>query len=101
MKEIRIEDIINRLDDLNIIDIRDKYLFNVGSIPNSKNIPMNFLTINPDNYLNHEEIYYIYCNMGVNSKKTCEVLSKLGYNVINIIGGYSEYKRIIDKDKLL
>ena len=97
MKEIRIESIINNLENLNLIDIRDNYLYNLGSIPYSKNIPMNFLIMNPNNYLNMKDTYYIYCNRGINSVKTCEALSRLGYNVINIIGGYEEYKRIIDK----
>ena len=97
MKEIKIEEIVNDLNNLKIIDIRDNYLFNIGNIPNSINIPMNFLIMNPSNYLNKEETYYIYCNRGVNSKKTCELLTRLGYNVINIIGGYSLYQQLIDK----
>ncbi len=97
MKEIRINEIINNLNNINIVDIRDNYLYNIGSIPNSKNIPMNFLLTNPDNYLNNNETYYIYCNKGINSKKTCEVLTRLGYNVINIVGGFEEYKQLIDK----
>ena len=59
MKEIDIKSIINDLDSLNIIDIRDNYLYNIGSIPHSKNIPMNFLIMNPDNYLNKNDTYYI------------------------------------------
>lgn len=97
MKEIRIDSIINDLNSLNIIDIRDNYLFSIGNIPNSKNIPMNFLIMNPMNYLNKEDVYYIYCNRGINSRKTCEMLTNLGYNVINIIGGFEEYKQLIDK----
>ena len=97
MKEINIESIINNLYNLNIIDIRDNYLYNIGNIPNSKNIPMNLLIMNPDNYLDKEKTYYIYCNRGINSKKTCEILTSVGFNVINIVGGYLEYQRIIDK----
>ena len=98
MKEIRIDEIINNLNNLNLIDIRDNYLYNIGFIPNAKNIPMNFLIMNPMNYLNKENTYYIYCNMGINSKKTCEILFSLGYDVVNIIGGYKEYKQLIDKE---
>lgn len=92
MKEVRIETILDDLDNLNIIDIRDGYLYNIGNIPNSKNIPMNFLLMNPSNYLEYGKTYYIYCNFGHNSKKVCESLTLKGYNVINIIGGYNEYK---------
>ena len=94
MKEIEIESIINNINNLNIIDIRDNYLYNLGAIPNAKNIPMNFLIMNPENYLNKNETYYIYCNRGINRKNECEVLMNMGYDVVNIIGGYEEFKRV-------
>lgn len=97
MKNVNIEDILNNLNKLNIIDIRDGYLYNLGNIPNSKNIPMNFLLINPENYLNKNEEYYIYCNYGINSNKVCNVLSEKGYNVININGGYNSYELLKHK----
>jgi len=75
-----------------IIDIRDNYQFNLGSIPTSINIPMNFLITNPDSYLTKNDTYYIYCEYGSRSKTVCEILSKKGYNVINVLGGFSEYK---------
>ena len=91
MKEVSINQIINYLDQINIIDIRDGYLYNIDHIPNAKNIPMNFLLMNPNNYLKNDERYFIYCNFGKNSKIVCEKLYKQGYDVINIIGGYNEY----------
>ena len=97
MKEIKIESIINNANNLNIIDIRDNYLYNMDSLPNAKNIPMNFLITNPDNYLNKEEEYYIYCNRWINSKKACEILNNLGYKVINLSGGFERYKLLFDK----
>lgn len=75
-----------------IIDIRDNYQFNLGSIPTSINIPMNFLLTNPDSYLAKNNVYYIYCEYGSRSKTVCSKLNQMGYNVINILGGFSEYK---------
>ena len=92
MKNINIEEIINNLNNLNIIDIRDSYLYNIGNIPYSINIPMNFIMMNPDNYIDKNKEYYIYCNYGVNSQKLCSFLNNKGYNVININGGYNSYK---------
>ena len=77
-----------------IIDVRDNYQYNLGSIPTAKNIPANFLTTNPDVYLNFEDTYYIYCEFGNTSSRVCEILKRRGYNVVNVIGGYNEYKRI-------
>lgn len=88
MKEINVNEIKNNM---NLIDIRDNYMYNLEHIPNAINIPMNLLITNPNNYLNKNEDYYIYCNRGINSKRACEILTSVGYNVINIIGGFTEY----------
>lgn len=92
MKEVSINDIINKLNEINIIDIRDNYRYRMGFIPNSINIPMNFLLMNPKNYLEFEKEYYIYCEMGNNSRTVCNELNKKGYNVFNINGGYNSYR---------
>lgn len=75
-----------------IIDIRDNYQFNLGSIPTSINIPMNFLLTNPDTYLTKDNTYYIYCEYGTRSKMTAQELNSKGYHVVNVIGGFNEYK---------
>ena len=94
MKEINVNEINNNM---NLIDIRDNYMYNLEHIPNAINIPMNLLITNPNNYLNKNENYYIYCNRGINSKRACEILTSVGYNVINIIGGFTEYKEFDKK----
>lgn len=73
----------------NIIDIRDKNSYEMGHIFNALNIPMNELLNNVSKFLNKEEVYYIYCEKGNNSKKTCDLLSILGYKVVNVIDGYN------------
>ena len=42
-------------------------------------------------YLEKSKKYYIYCQYGKTSIKTCMYLNKLGYNVINVTGGYNAY----------
>lgn len=74
----------------NIIDIRDSYSYNMGHVYNAKNIPMDELLNNFDKYLSKNETYYIYCKSGIRSKKTCELLSTLGYKVINVIDGFGK-----------
>ncbi len=76
---------------ISIIDIRDNYLYRLGAIPTAKNIPMNFLLKIPENYLNKDQTYYIYCASGMISGKVCDQLSKKGYKTVNILGGYNEY----------
>lgn len=76
---------------INIIDIRDNYLYRLGSIPTAKNISMNFLLSSPESYLKKTETYYIYCDYGKQSSQVCNNLARKGYNVVNILGGYNEY----------
>lgn len=77
---------------INLVDIRDSYIYSFGTIKNAKNIPYNYLITNPGDYLDSDEEYYIFCNSGNSSYKLCKYLSKLGYSVYNIIDGYEGYK---------
>lgn len=74
-----------------LIDIRDKYEYILGNINGSINIPYNYLALMPENYLNFSSIYYIYCDSGNKSRKLCLHLKQLGYQVIDLIGGYQHY----------
>lgn len=74
----------------NIIDIRDSYSYNLGHAYNAINIPYERLLNNPGFYLNKGVKYYIYCKSGIRSKKACELLKILGYNVVNVIDGYGK-----------
>ncbi len=74
----------------NIIDIRDSYSYSLGHIYNAINIPMNELLNNPNQYLDKNKTYYIYCKSGVRSKKTCELLRIIGFNVINVVDGFGK-----------
>ena len=88
---ISTKDLKGLIGRINIIDIRDNYLYRLGNIPTSKNIVYNFLVMTPSNYLNKDSAYYIYCNHGIQSTKACDTLSKSGYKVINVTGGYNDY----------
>lgn len=91
---ITVERLRQMIPGAKIIDIRENYRFNLGCIPTAVNIPMTFLLMNPQKYLNKNPTYYIYCESGSKSKKTCIDLKKQGYQVIDVIGGYDEYKKI-------
>lgn len=74
-----------------LIDIRDKYEYILGNIQNSINIPYNYLALMPENYLDFNSIYYVYCDTGSKSRKLCIHLTQLGYHVVDLIGGYNHY----------
>lgn len=75
---------------LNIIDLRDMIDYKNGHYISAINIPYNILLSNPSRFLNKNNTYYFYCKSGVRSKKATELLSILGYKVINVKDGYKE-----------
>lgn len=94
MNNITTEELKSLIPNVKIIDIRDNYKYNLGNIPTSKNVPVNFLLTNPENYLNNIDTYYIYCEYGSTSSRTCNILRNKGYKVVNVLGGYNDYKGI-------
>ena len=53
----------------NLIDIREKYEYRIGHIPNSINISKDLLELNPEKYINKNEKYILYCNKGIISSE--------------------------------
>ncbi len=90
MKNININSLL-LINNPKIIDIRSNYNFINGHIPGSINITSSELLNNYKKYLNKNETYYIYCQSGSRSKLIVNELSKLGFKVININGGYNAY----------
>lgn len=91
MNKISINDLMPIINQINIIDIRSVQSYNNNHIPNAKNIPLEKLITEPSQYLNKEEQYFIYCQKGLSSESVCSILSKVGYNVISIDGGYESW----------
>ena len=90
---ISMEDFLikNKNGNLNVIDIRDKYKYDMSHIDGAINIPYNYLIASPNRYLNKNNTYYIYCYNGHTSRKIGNELTNLGYNIISINGGYNYY----------
>lgn len=79
-----------KLDNINIIDIRNSQSYNNNHIFGAINVPYNEL-INKTNILDRNKKYYIYCQRGNLSQKICIYLTSLGYDVVNLLGGYEEW----------
>lgn len=73
---------ITNKNSIKIIDLQDPKEFNRWHIPGSYNIPYDTLLNNYRNYLNKNEIYYIYCKTGSLSRRIVTMLNYLGYNTI-------------------
>lgn len=87
---------INDIDDIvgkkNIIDVREPYEFQGGHIKGSKNIPMNILLMDPDNFLNKDDDFYLICHSGGRSGQVARILNSKGFNTKNVSGGFMSYK---------
>ena len=90
-KVINVNDIDNLIGTVELVDIREPYEFKGGSLRTAKNIPMGNLLSEPNKYLNKEKAYYIMCQSGGRSGRTCRALSKQGFHVINVSGGMGSY----------
>lgn len=77
--------------DSNLIDIRDKYEYILSHITDAINIPYTYLLMMPDNYLDKDKKYYLYCDSGSKSRKLCEYLNEQGFKTVDLIGGYNAY----------
>jgi rhodanese-related sulfurtransferase len=82
---------LKKLGNVDIIDIRSIERYNNGHIKNSRNIPLEQLLIKFNKYLDKNKKYYIYCQMGIQSRKMCQILKNNGFNVVNILGGYEAW----------
>lgn len=76
-----------------IIDIREQYEYKVGHLPNSINIPKDLLELVPEKYLNKNDYYILYCDLGIASLKLSNELNKKGYKTDSLRGGYLNYKK--------
>lgn len=90
ISSITVSDLLN-FSGLNIIDVRTEQSYNNNHIPGAINVPFNKLITKPYKYLSKEKKYFIYCQKGITSLKTCKILANMGYKVVNIIGGYEEW----------
>ena len=83
---------ILKTKNINIIDIRSKYIYDLSHIDKSLNIPYDYLVLSPSKYLNKNDTYYLYCQAGYTSKSISKKLNSLGYKTISVNGGYNSYK---------
>lgn len=58
-KVIHVNDIDNLIGKVELIDIREPYEYQSGSIKTAKNIPMGTLLGNPEKYLIQGKTYYV------------------------------------------
>lgn len=92
MNNEQLEITLDALDTLDsqssmIIDIRDEFSFEYGSIPNAVNIPLDKLK-QDFSVLPNDKLLVICCKSGQISDTLAEKLRENGYNAVNLKEGY-------------
>ena len=72
-----------------LVDIRDKMMYDFGTISGAVNIPMD--AIRELYRLPKDKNIYVFCQAGEVSREIAEILSDAGYNAYNLAGGYRAY----------
>ena len=81
----------NRSESDILVDIRDRTMFEFGTISGAVNIPVD--NIGELYGLPKENDIYLFCQAGEISGEIAELLSDAGYSACNLTGGYREYLR--------
>lgn len=89
--QISVTEIEAELGKIDLIDIREINEYKSGHVPKAKNIPMNTLLAQPDKYLKKEKVYHIICHSGGRSRGATQQLTRLGYQVVDVLGGTGRY----------
>ena len=93
MKNISIKDfqeVVESGQDINVVDVRPRELYEAGHIPGAKHIPLSTVEDNLDQF-NKNEHYYMICHDGKGSAKATEILTKEGFDVTNVEEGVPAY----------
>lgn len=81
---------INKKENFEILDVREPEEWESGHIPGAKHIPLGQLEARYKE-LDPGKETVVVCRSGNRSGMACEYLSAMGYNVINMLGGMSNW----------
>jgi NADPH-dependent 2,4-dienoyl-CoA reductase/sulfur reductase-like enzyme/rhodanese-related sulfurtransferase len=84
---VHAEDLKTELDDLQIIDVRSPAEFSRGHILRAVNLPLNTLRENIG-MLDQGRRTLVYCQVGYRGYLAYRILTQMGFDVVNLDGGY-------------
>lgn len=87
---------IRELDDLDltknqILDIRDEFEYDMGTLEGAINLPLNQMRERLDD-LDKSKPVYAFCKTGVRGYYAARILVENGFEVYNVLDGYMAYK---------
>lgn len=81
-----------------LLDIRTVFEFENGFIPGSINIPLDSLRSRIKE-LDSKKKIYVVCQVGLRGHVACRILTQLGFDCLNLSGGYRLYSSIFSQKK--
>jgi sulfur-carrier protein adenylyltransferase/sulfurtransferase len=82
-------------DDLQLIDVRAPYEWEIGRLPGARLIPLGTLT-GAMGSLDATRDVVVYCKSGQRSARAAEVLRGAGFRVANLVGGILRWSDDVD-----
>lgn len=80
-----------------VLDVREVEEFEEGHIIGAENVPLSALKTGERAGLNKEESYIVICRSGSRSKEASDILSKEGYDLVNVSEGMSSWTGEVEK----
>lgn len=86
------------LEKSTLLDIRTVQEYENGFIPGSVNIPLDSLRSRIDE-LDPAKKIYVICQVGLRGHVACRILTQMGFDCLNLSGGYRLYSSIFGKKR--
>ncbi len=83
-------------NDAIIVDVRKPDRFCAGHIPMAINLPLERIEKKQVNFPKGRTLI-VYCDTGGSSIQAARILSEMGYDVINCVGGLNNYNASLTK----
>ena len=94
-KELNV--LINSAEKIQIIDVRERFEWDICHIEGALNIPMNLIIESLDK-ISNDITTVVICHHGVRSMNVIHYLESIGYkNLINLDGGIHAWSTDVDK----
>ena len=94
----QLEDRLERGDDIDLVDVRERYEWEIGRIAGARLVPLATLDDELESFRRRREIV-IYCKSGVRSLEAARRLASFGIdNVSNLAGGILRWREDVDQD---
>jgi rhodanese-related sulfurtransferase len=86
MAELSPHDVAQRLETVQLVDVREPHEFEAGRIAGARHLPLARLAEEADS-LDHSRPLVFYCHVGARSAMATEAFRAIGYDAHNLDGG--------------